>query len=86
MLVRFVVLTVIGAALGNLVTNGDSALSALFGLLAGAALALMTALGGNVVFRFDVNRWQERAAAGAGGQPGNLGRGPCRLRCWRARR
>ena len=67
LLVRFVVLTVIGAALGNLVTNGDSALSALFGLLAGAALALMTALGGNVVFRFDVNRCKSaplRALAG----------------------
>lgn len=68
LLVRFAVLTVIGAALGNLVTNGDSALSGLFGLLVGAALALMSALGGtNVVFRFDASRCKSallRALAG----------------------
>ena len=51
---RFVLLTVIAAGAGMLLSNGDTALSAAFGLLVGTGLALLTTIGSSSVhYRFD---------------------------------
>ena len=51
---RFVLLAVIAAGAGMLLSNGDTALSAAFGLLVGTGLALLTTIGSSSVhYRFD---------------------------------
>lgn len=51
---RFVLLTVIATGAGMLLSDGDTALSAAFGLLVGTGLALLTTIGSSSVhYRFD---------------------------------